>query len=133
MNGRFQFSTDLAFDPNNFRTYPERLFIRVPAASASFLPTHVGVLFAQDKWAIGNLTVNLGLRYDIEATPMPNDFNPSIHEGQLSGRQEQPFTAYRPRVAAGRFVDATGARRMGNVLRQDHADHDDAVPQPGCV
>ena len=81
MNGRFQFSTDLAFNPNNFRTYPERLFIRVPAASASFLPTHVGVLFAQDKWAIGNLTVNLGLRYDIEATPMPNDFNPSFTKG----------------------------------------------------
>ena len=66
MNGRFQFSTDLAYDPNNFRSYPERLFIRVPAASASFLPTHVGVLFAQYKSAIGNLTVNLGLR-DIEA------------------------------------------------------------------
>jgi len=81
MNGRFQFGTDLAYDPNNFRSYPERLFIRVPAASASYLPTHVGVLFAQDKWAIGNLTVNLGLRYDIEATPMPNDFNPSLTKG----------------------------------------------------
>jgi hypothetical protein len=82
MNGRFQFGTDLAFDPNNFRTYPERLFIRVPAASASFLPTHVGVLFAQDKWAIGNMTVNLGLRYDIEATPMEISHSPYFAPGE---------------------------------------------------
>jgi len=81
MNGRFAFSTDLAFNPNNPRTYPERLFIRVPAASATFMPTHVGVLFAQDKWAIGDLTVNLGLRYDIEATPMQNGFNPYFSKG----------------------------------------------------
>ena len=82
MNGRFGFSTDLAFNPNNPRTYPERLFIRVPAASATFIPTHVGVLFAQDKWAIGNATINLGLRYDIEATPMTNDFNPYFSSGE---------------------------------------------------
>jgi hypothetical protein len=82
MNGRFQFGTDAAFDPNNFRTYPERLFIRVPAASASFLPTHVGVLFAQDKWAIGNMTVNLGLRYDIEATPMDISHSPYFAPGE---------------------------------------------------
>ena len=82
MNGRFAFSTDLRFDPNNPRTYPERLFIRVPSASATFIPTHVGVLFAQDKWAIGNATVNLGLRYDIEATPMQNDFSPYFSKGE---------------------------------------------------
>jgi hypothetical protein len=82
MNGRFGFSTDLKFDPNNFRTYPERLFIRVPAASATFIPTHVGVLFAQDKWAIGNLTVNLGLRYDIEATPMDISHSPYFAPGE---------------------------------------------------
>ena len=81
MNGRFGFSTDLAFDPNNARSYPERLFIRVPAASATFLPTHVGVLFAQDKWAIGDLTVNLGLRFDVEGTPQDNTFNPYFTEG----------------------------------------------------
>jgi Carboxypeptidase regulatory-like domain len=81
MNGRFGFSSDLAFNASNPRSYPERMFIRVPAASATYIPTHVGVLFAQDKWAIGNATVNLGLRYDIEATPMPNDFNPYFTKG----------------------------------------------------
>jgi hypothetical protein len=82
MNGRFGFSTDLAFDPNNARSYPERLFIRVPAASATFLPTHVGVLFAQDKWAIGDLTVNLGLRFDVEGTPQDNAFSPYFSDGE---------------------------------------------------
>ena len=81
MNGRFAFSTDLAFDAANFRTYPERLFIRVPSPSATFIPTRVGVLFAQDKWSIGDLTMNLGLRYDIEATPMENEFNPYFANG----------------------------------------------------
>lgn len=81
MNGRFAFSTDLAFNAGNPRTYPERLFIRVPAASATFIPTHVGVLFAQDKWHLGDVTVNLGLRYDIEATPMTNSFNPYFSDG----------------------------------------------------
>lgn len=81
MNGRFGFSTDLAFNAANPRSYPERLFVRVPAASATYVPTHVGVLFAQDKWSIGNTTLNLGLRYDIEATPMDNDFNPSFSKG----------------------------------------------------
>lgn len=82
MNGRFAFSSDLAFNAANPRSYPERLFVRVPAASATFIPTHVGVLFAQDKWSIGDTTVNLGLRYDIEATPMTNDFNPSFSKGE---------------------------------------------------
>lgn len=82
MNGRFAFSTDLAFNAANPRTYPERLFVRVPAASATYIPTHVGVLFAQDKWSMGNVTLNLGLRYDIEATPMDNDFNPYFAKGE---------------------------------------------------
>ena len=82
MNGRFAFSTDLAFNPSNPRSYPERLFIRVPSASASFLPTHVGVLFAQDKWSLGDVTINLGLRYDVEATPIENSFNPSFASGE---------------------------------------------------
>ena len=41
MNGRFTFSTDLAFDPNDPRTYPERLSIRVPAATDIKMPTQV--------------------------------------------------------------------------------------------
>jgi hypothetical protein len=81
MNGRFTFSTDLAFNPNNPRTYPERLFIRVPSASDIFMPTSVAVLFAQDQWRRQNLTLNLGVRYDLEITPINNAFNPLFAPG----------------------------------------------------
>ena len=81
MNGRFTFSTDKAFNKSDPSTYPERLFIRVPAASDILMPTRVGVLFAQDKWHRGNLTMNLGVRYDIESTPISNDFNPFFSKG----------------------------------------------------
>ena len=76
MNGRFFFPTDRAFNQNDPRSYPERLQIRVPAASNILMPNNVFVLFAQDKWHRGNLTLNLGLRYDVEVLPLTNDFNP---------------------------------------------------------
>jgi outer membrane receptor protein involved in Fe transport len=82
MNGRFTFSTDKAFNKSDPSTYPERLFIRVPSASDILMPTRVGVLFAQDKWHRGNLTMNLGVRYDIESTPISNNYNPLFAAGE---------------------------------------------------
>jgi hypothetical protein len=81
MNGRFSFSTDRAFNAADAATYPERLFIRVPAASDILMPTDVAVLFVQDKWHRGDLTLNLGLRYDLEVTPLTNAFNPMFSNG----------------------------------------------------
>lgn len=84
MNGRFGFATDRLFDRNDPSTYPERLFIRVPASSDILVPTHVGILFAQDKWHRGNLTLNVGVRYDIEITPLDNSSNPLFKEGEYA-------------------------------------------------
>jgi len=81
MNGRFQFATDNAFNASDPRTYPERLFIRVPAPTDIKMPTHVAVFFAQDKWQRQNLTLNLGVRYDVEVTPIDNASNPLIGSG----------------------------------------------------
>jgi len=81
MNGRFSFATDKAFDPTNPSTYPERLFIRVPAPGNAFLPTHVAFGFAQDKWHRQNMTLNLGVRYDIEISPIDNTYNPLFKPG----------------------------------------------------
>jgi hypothetical protein len=81
MNGRFTFSTDRAFNASDPRTYPERLSIRVPAPSDITMPTHVMVLFAQDKWQRHNLTLNLGVRYDLEMTPLDNAYNPFFDKG----------------------------------------------------
>ena len=84
MNGRFAFSTDRAFNPGDPRTYPERLFIRVPAPSDIVMPTHVAVLFAQDKWQRKNLTLNFGVRYDLELTPLANASNPYFSKGSYA-------------------------------------------------
>jgi hypothetical protein len=81
MNGRFVSSTDRPFNSNDPSTYPERLFIRVPAASDILMPTNVAVLFAQDKWHRGNLTLNLGVRYDLEITALHNTWNPLFTSG----------------------------------------------------
>ncbi|MEQ1911487.1 MAG: carboxypeptidase regulatory-like domain-containing protein, partial [Vicinamibacterales bacterium] len=70
MNGRFAFRTDLPFNASDPSTYPERLFIRVPSASDTLLPTATFVAFVQDKWTRGNVTLNLGVRWDIENTPI---------------------------------------------------------------
>jgi hypothetical protein len=75
-NGTFLFSTDLAFDPANPRTYPERLTIRVGEFNL-FMRSHALELFAQDKWAVNRrLTLSVGLRYDLEATPVNEADNP---------------------------------------------------------
>ncbi len=77
MNGRFSFATDRGFNPADPSTYPERLFIRVPAPQDTFMPTHVGVAFAQDKWHLRDLTLNMGVRYDVEVTPI-HPLNPFL-------------------------------------------------------
>ncbi len=133
MNGRFIFSTDLAFDRNNPRTYPERLAIRVPAASDITMPTQVLVMFAQDKWHRNNLTLNLGVRYDLEMTKIANANNPLFSAGELCGRQEQHRAAARRHVAAGRKLDVADSRRLRDLLRQDHAADDDTVRVDGRV
>jgi Carboxypeptidase regulatory-like domain len=76
MNGTFEFSTDQAFNPADPRTYPERLSIFVPEAENTRLTSHVAVLFAQNKWRRGNLTLNFGARYDLEIVPMEQSWNP---------------------------------------------------------
>ena len=77
MNGTFTINSDLPFDRNNPRTYPERLSIRVPGALDFFMKGHFVGIFAQDKWKMtNNFTLNLGVRYDLEILPTPNQVNP---------------------------------------------------------
>ncbi|MCC7242947.1 MAG: TonB-dependent receptor [Acidobacteria bacterium] len=80
-NGTFRFNTDLAFDPTNPRTYPERLTIRAPDTFKEFIDNHTVELFAQDKWRVGRNTFSLGLRYDLEVIPLDNADNPLFGSG----------------------------------------------------
>ncbi len=77
MNGIFIFNTDLPFDRNNPRTYPERFQVRVPGPVDFLMDGHFIGLFAQDHWKMSNnFTFNYGARYDLEILPTPNQDNP---------------------------------------------------------
>jgi outer membrane receptor protein involved in Fe transport len=79
-NGTFIFPTDLPFDPNNPRTYPERFSIRVGGPLRTFQINHNTSVFAQDNWKVNQkLTLNLGLRYDDETISSDNNnFSPRL-------------------------------------------------------
>jgi hypothetical protein len=71
MNGTFTFRSDVAFNPNNPATYPERLSVRVPGPDDSFMQSKTIVGFVQDKWRVNpRLTFSLGVRYDLEIIPI---------------------------------------------------------------
>jgi hypothetical protein len=82
LNGSFSFSqNNLAFDANNFRTYPDRLTIRVPGANRTYQKNQALGAFFQDKWALNNrLTLTVGLRYDVENVVLPEVDNPLFSE-----------------------------------------------------
>ena len=48
------------------------------------MPTQVYVMFAQDKWRRGNLTLNIGVRYDLELTKIANANNPLFGSGNYA-------------------------------------------------
>lgn len=76
-NGAFNFATDRDFNPADPSTYPERLTIRVPQSLRLRTTTHSIGLYGQDKWQMTpNLTVSLGLRYDLHISPIDNRWNP---------------------------------------------------------
>jgi len=81
LNGTFIFRTDLAFNPNDFRTYPERLSVRVPGALNRDQKAHFAAFFVQDKWHVNaRTTVSLGLRYDLEVQPLLEANNPAFSD-----------------------------------------------------
>jgi outer membrane receptor for ferrienterochelin and colicin len=81
MNGAFQFTSDRPFNAADPSSYPERLTIRVPGKSEVLSKTHSLGLYIQDKWQIRtDLTVNLGMRYDIHVSPVRWDFNPRFSD-----------------------------------------------------
>ena len=66
--GRWSFRTDRAFDVNDPTSYPFQLSLAIGTATY-FKPSWNPSFFAQDTWQVRNdLTLNLGVRYDIDNT-----------------------------------------------------------------
>ncbi|MGH8248063.1 MAG: TonB-dependent receptor domain-containing protein, partial [Gammaproteobacteria bacterium] len=73
-NGTFTFRRNQPFDPANPFTYPSRFSIRLGQIYFDLTDNRTN-WYVQDKWQVGgNLTLNLGLRYDYQSlTPNTKD------------------------------------------------------------
>jgi hypothetical protein len=78
LNGVFGFSASNGpFNAADPRSYPDRLTIRVPVASNPLVKAYYSSAFFQDKWApTSNLTISLGLRYELSKLPIVERDNP---------------------------------------------------------
>ena len=77
-NGSFVFPTDLDFNAADPRTYPERFTVRVPDRRPGAHPHPIDrhLHARQVAGQLPNLTLNLGLRYDLHISPFDNPYNP---------------------------------------------------------
>jgi len=81
LNGTFTVPSNGPYNANDYRTWPERLSIRVPSGLVNDMKAHFVGLFAQDKWHLNSkLTLSAGLRYDVEAVPLQEVNNPEFSD-----------------------------------------------------
>jgi Carboxypeptidase regulatory-like domain/TonB dependent receptor-like, beta-barrel/TonB-dependent Receptor Plug Domain len=96
MNGAFAFASDLEFNAADPSTYPERLSIRAPIPSHLLTPLNSLAFFGQDKWrATKQLTINLGLRYDVDFFHYVQPYNPLLgSDYPVDGNNVQPRAGF---------------------------------------
>lgn len=75
--GVWQFNTDRPFDRNDRATWPTKFTIGSGPATKNYRNTEWG-FFGQDDVRMGNVTLNLGLRYDFDTNLRSNDFIASL-------------------------------------------------------
>jgi hypothetical protein len=110
MNGAFQFATDRPFNPADPATYPERLQIRVPNPAGDTTFAHSFGWFAQDKWKVSrNLTINVGLRYDVDVFPWRQPLNPLLEQDKYPVDKNN----FQPRAGFAYNIDGRSVLRGG--------------------
>jgi hypothetical protein len=125
LNGNFTFGTSNApFNSSNPSTYPDRFSIRVGGPLRIYEKAHYFSAFAQDKWRFTkDLTVSLGLRYDLERIPLAEPDNPLVDKYPNDDNNIQPRVGVTynlngkgvARAGYGRFFDKTHFELIGNL------------------
>ena len=71
-SGQWQFNTDAAFNPANPATHPFAFVMQTNGVYK--YDSHILAAYLQDDWRVSNrLTINLGLRYDLDTNLRMND------------------------------------------------------------
>ena len=79
LNGTFTIPSNNSFNPAVPSSYPERLTIQAPTDQVIRMTQWAYTGFFQDKWHFsGRATLNLGLRYDVDFTPLDETGNPAF-------------------------------------------------------
>ena len=114
LNGTFSFGrSDAPFNPNDPRTYPDRLTIRVGGPSMFFEKAHYVGAFVQDKWRFNQrLTLSLGLRYDLEVIPIPETDDPLVDTYPVDKNNFQPRIGVTYDLGGGRSLLRGGYGRF---------------------
>jgi hypothetical protein len=125
LNGTFSFGrSNAVFNAAIPSTYPDRLTIRVGGPNVFYQKAHYVSGFAQDKWRLGNVTLNLGVRYDLEILPLsaPDDmFVGEDHPSDGNNIAPRFGLTYDiggnsvVRFGAGRFYDKTHFEVIGGL------------------
>ena len=126
LDGTFSFGTSNGpFNSSNPFTYPDRFSIRVGGPLNVYEKAHYFSAFAQDKWRLTkDLTVSLGLRYDLERIPLAEPDNPLVETYPTDDNNIQPRVGLTynlndgksvARAGYGRFFDKTHFELIGGL------------------
>jgi Carboxypeptidase regulatory-like domain/TonB dependent receptor-like, beta-barrel len=129
LNGTFTIPSNNSFNAADPRTYPERLTIQVPTDQYITMTQRAYTGFVQDKWHVSSrATFNLGLRYDVDFTPLdetgnkafsdPNDY--PVDKNNISPRVGFTYTMDEGRslirTGWGLFYDKTNFGQLNSYV-----------------
>ena len=132
MNGVFTFPGDRAFNAADPSTYPERLSIRVPVPAGVTSFTHSFAFYAQDKWRVTpKLTLNLGLRYDVDIFPFLQPLNPLLESANT--RSTRTTSSRAPASRTTSMGDRLFAAASGATTRSSSSVRARRCKTPACL
>jgi outer membrane receptor for ferrienterochelin and colicin len=119
LNGTFSFGrSDVPFNAAVASTYPDRFSIRVGGQSQVYERIHYVAAFAQDKWRFTpHLTLSLGLRWDVEAMPIPETDDPLVEKYPVDKNNFAPRLGATYDLDNGKSVVRAG---YGRFFERDH-------------